>query len=194
MESLNKGGKTLEDSKIIELFFDRSEEAITELSKKYGQVCKSVAENILNNQLDSEECVNDAFLAVWNTIPPQKPEHLLSYVCRIVRNLAIKKYHANTAQKRNSIYDVALDEIKECFPSSVSVEDEIESVEFSKEIDRFLESMAKQCRILFVRRYYYSDSIEELAELFRTSKHNISVRLSRMRKKLKKYLIKEGVL
>ena len=194
MESLNRGGETLEDSKIIELFFDRSEEAITELSEKYGHVCKSVAENILNNQRDSEECVNDVFLAVWNTIPPQNPEHLLSYVCRIVRNLAIKKYHANTAQKRNSIYDVALDEIKECFPSSVSVEDEIESVEFSKEIDRFLESMDKQSRILFVRRYYYSDSIEELSELFRTSKHNISVRLSRIRKNLKKYLIKEGVL
>ena len=184
----------MEDSKIIKLFFDRSEEAITELSEKYGKVCKSVAEDILNNQRDSEECVNDAFLAVWNTIPPQKPEHLLSYVCRIVRNLAIKKYHANTAQKRNSIYDVALDEIKECFPSFVSVEDEIESGEFSKVIDRFLESMDKQNKILFVRRYYYSDSIEELAELFRTSKHNISVRLSRMRKKLKKYLIKEGVL
>ena len=184
----------MEDSKIIKLFFDRSEEAITELSEKYGKVCKSVAENILNNHRDSEECVSDAFLAVWNTIPPQKPEHLLSYVCRIVRNLAIKKYHANTAQKRNSIYDVALDEIKECFPSSVSVEDEIESVEFSKEIDRFLESMDKQSRILFVRRYYYSDSIEELSELFRTSKHNISVRLSRIRKNLKKYLIKEGVL
>ena len=194
MESLNKGGKTLEDSKIIELFFDRSEEAITELSKKYGQVCKSVAENILNNQLDSEECVNDAFLAVWNTIPPQKPEHLLSYVCRIVRNLAIKKYHANTAQKRNSIYDVAIDEIKECFPSSALVEDEIESSDTAKAIDCFLESMDKQSRILFVRRYYYSDSIEELSELFRTSKHNISVRLSRIRKNLKKYLIKEGVL
>ena len=184
----------MEDSKIIELFFDRSEEAITELSEKYGKVCKSVAENILNNQLDSEECVNDAFLAVWNTIPPQKPEHLLSYVCRIVRNLAIKKYHANTAQKRNSIYDVALDEIKECFPSSALVEDEIESSDTAKAIDCFLESMDKQSRILFVRRYYYSDSIEDLAGLFRTSKHNISVRLSRIRKNLKKYLIKEGVL
>ena len=184
----------MEDSKIIELFFDRSEEAITELSEKYGQICKSVAENILNNQRDSEECVNDAFLAVWNTIPPQKPEHLLSYVCRIVRNLAIKKYHANTAQKRNSIYDVAIDEIKECFPSSALVEDEIESSDTAKAIDCFLESMDKQSRILFVRRYYYSDSIEDLAGLFRTSKHNISVRLSRIRKNLKKYLIKEGVL
>ena len=184
----------MEDSKIIELLFDRSEEAITELSEKYGKVCKSVAENILNNHRDSEECVNDAFLAVWNTIPPQHPEHLLSYVCRIVRNLAVKKFHANTAQKRNSIYDVALDEIKECFPSSVSVEDEIEAIEVSRAIDRFLESMDKQNRILFVRRYFYSDSVEELAELFRTSKHNISVRLSRIRKNLKKYLIKEGVL
>ncbi len=184
----------MEDSKIIELFFDRSEEAITELSNKYGQVCKSVAENILNNQRDSEECINDAFLAVWNTIPPQKPEHFLSYVCRIVHNLAIKKYHANTAQKRNSIYDVALDEINECFPSAASVEDEIDSIEVSRAIDRFLESMDKQSRILFVRRYYYSDSIEELALLFRTSKHNISVRLSRIRKQLKNYLIKEGVL
>ncbi len=184
----------MEDSKIIKLFFDRSEEAITELSEKYGKVCKSVAENILNNHRDSEECVNDAFLAVWNTIPPQHPEHLLSYVCRIVRNLAVKKFHANTAQKRNSIYDVALDEIKECFPSSVSVEDEIEAIEVSRAIDRFLESMDKQNRILFVRRYFYSDSVEELAELFRTSKHNISVRLSRIRKNLKKYLIKEGVL
>ncbi len=184
----------MEDSKIIKLFFDRSEEAITELSEKYGKICKSVAENILNNHRDSEECVNDAFLAVWNTIPPQHPEHLLSYVCRIVRNLAVKKFHANTAQKRNSIYDVALDEIKECFPSSVSVEDEIEAIEVSRAIDRFLESMDKQNRILFVRRYFYSDSVEELAELFRTSKHNISVRLSRIRKNLKKYLIKEGVL
>ncbi len=184
----------MEDSKIIELLFDRSEEAITELSEKYGKICKSVAENILNNHRDSEECVNDAFLAVWNTIPPQHPEHLLSYVCRIVRNLAVKKFHANTAQKRNSIYDVALDEIKECFPSSVSVEDEIEAIEVSRAIDRFLESMDKQNRILFVRRYFYSDSVEELAELFRTSKHNISVRLSRIRKNLKKYLIKEGVL
>lgn len=184
----------MEDSKIIKLFFDRSEEAITELSEKYGKVCKSVAENILNNHRDSEECVNDAFLAVWNTIPPQHPEHLLSYVCRIVRNLAVKKFHANTAQKRNSIYDVALDEIKECFPSSVSVEDEIEAIEVSRAIDRFLESMDKQNRILFVRRYFYSDSVEELAELFRTSKHNISVRLSRIRKNLKKNLIKEGVL
>ena len=92
----------MDDSKIIELFFERSEQAIIELSNKYGAICSKVADNILNNRLDSEECVNDAYLGVWNTIPPQRPNPLLSYVCRIVRNLALKKYHENTAQKRNS--------------------------------------------------------------------------------------------
>lgn len=90
----------MEDSKIIELFYERSEQAIVELSKKYGSVCTKVANNILNNSRDTEECVNDAYLGAWNSIPPQKPNPLLSYVCRIVRNLAIKKYHANTATIR----------------------------------------------------------------------------------------------
>lgn len=102
---------SLDDRKIIELFFERSEQAIIELSNKYGSVCSKVAFNILNNKQDTEECVNDAYLGTWNTIPPQNPNPLLSYVCRIVRNLAIKKYHTNTATKRNSIYDVALDEL-----------------------------------------------------------------------------------
>ena len=184
----------MEDSKIIELLFDRSEQGIAELSEKYSPACRRIAENILNNQSDAEECVNDAFLAVWNTIPPQKPDPLYSYVCRIVRNIAIKKYHANTAKKRNSYYDVALDEIKECFQSSQSVENEVESLEIAMEIDRFLETLDKQSRVLFVRRYYYSDSIEALANTFKTSRHNVSVRLSRIRKILKKHLIREGVL
>lgn len=102
----------MDDSKIIELFYERSEQAIIELSKKYGTVCTKIAFNILNNTQDTEECVNDAYLGTWNTIPPQNPNPLLSYVCRIVQNLAIKKYHTNTAAKRNSIYDVALDELE----------------------------------------------------------------------------------
>lgn len=183
----------MDDSKIIELFYERSEQAIIELSKKYGSVCKKVANNILNNKLDSEECVNDAFLGAWNTIPPQKPDPLLSFVCRIVRNLAIKKYHSNTAAKRNSIYDVSLDELENCFSAFNSSEDELDSRETARIIDRFLETLDKENRIMFVRRYWYSDSITDLAELFHTSSHNISVRLSRTRAKLKKYLIKEGV-
>ncbi len=184
---------SLDDSKIIELFYERSEQAIIELSNKYGSVCTRVANNILNNRQDTEECVNDAYLGAWNTIPPQKPNPLLSYVCRIVRNLAIKKYHTNTAAKRNSIYDVALDELENCFPASASVEDEFNAGEVARIIDDFLATLDKENRIMFVRRYWHSDSISELAELFHTSNHNVSVRLSRTREKLRKHLIKEGV-
>lgn len=183
----------MEDSKIIELFYERSEQAIVELSNKYGSVCTKVANNILNNSRDTEECVNDAYLGAWDSIPPQKPNPLLSYVCRIVRNLAIKKYHANTAAKRNSTYDVALDELENCFPASNSVEDECNAREVARIIDAFLETLDTENRLLFVRRYWHSDSITELAELFHTSSHNISVRLSRTREKLKRHLIKEGV-
>ena len=183
----------LDDRKIIELFFERSEQAIMELSNKYGSVCAKVAFNILNNTQDVEECVNDAYLGVWNAIPPQNPNHLVSYVCRIVRNLAIKKYHMNTAAKRNGIYDVALDELENCFPSSVSVEAVFDANETARIIDDFLATLDRKNRILFVRRYWYLDSVEELAKCFHTNNHNISVRLSSTRDKLKKYLIKEGV-
>ena len=101
----------MDDDRIIELFFARSEQAVTELSRKYGTVCRRTAENILNDRRDAEECLNDAYLAVWNTVPPQRPDPLLSYVCRIVRNQALKRYHANAARKRNSVYDAALEEI-----------------------------------------------------------------------------------
>ena len=185
--------KHLDDREIIELFFERSEQAIAELSEKYGTICTKVACNILNNQQDAEECVNDAYLGVWNTIPPQRPDSFISYVCRIVRNLAIKRYHFNTAVKRNSIYDVALDELEDCFPSAVSVEAEIDAKEAAREIDAFLETLEQENRVLFVRRYWHSDSIDDLAKLFGTSSHNISVKLSRMRKQLRNHLIQKGI-
>ena len=183
----------MEDDKIIELFYERSEQAITELSDKYGAICNKIADNILNNRQDAEECVNDAYLAVWNTVPPQKPDPLISYVCRIVRNLAVKKYHENTAVKRNSFYDVSLEEIEECLSVEASQEGELEAKEVSEMINRFLAGLDKKSRIIFIRRYWYSDSIEEIAERFDIGGHYISVRLSRIRKALKKYLKKEGV-
>lgn len=163
----------LDDSKIIDLFYERSEQAIIELSQKYGSVCTKVANNILNDVRDTEECVNDAYLGAWNTIPPQRPNPLLSYVCRIVRNLAIKKYHANTAAKRNSSYDVALDELENCFPASTSVEDEFNAGEIARSIDRFLETLDKENRIMFVRRYWHSDSIVDLRQY--AAEHGLTV-------------------
>lgn len=183
----------MDDGKIIELFYARSEQAIIELSNKYGSVCMRVAENILKNRSDSEECVNDAYLGAWNTIPPQKPDPLLTYVCRIVRNLAIKKYHANTAAKRNSVYDIALEELESCFPTSPSAEEEFSAKELARTIDAFLETLDDESRVMFVRRYWYADPVSDIARLFHTSAHKVSDRLYRIREKLKKYLIREGV-
>ena len=183
----------MDDSKIIDLFFERSEQAVAELSEKYGALCRKVALNILGNDQDAEECLNDAYLGVWNTIPPQRPDRLLSYVCRIVRNQAVKRYHFNTAAKRNSAYDVALDELEDCFSSQLTVEKEFDAIETSRALNSFLAGLSRDNRMLFVMRYWQSVPVEELAARYKTSSHNVSVRLSRIRKKLKEYLIKEGV-
>ena len=182
----------LEDSKIIELFFARAEQAIVELSEKYGTVCGRIARNILKNDLDAEECVNDTYLAAWNTIPPQKPNPLRTYIFRIVRNISIARYHANASVKRNSIYDVALDELESCLAAALTVEQEISVEELSLQIDLFLDTLDKENRVMFVRRYWYSDSISDIAEMFQITNHNVSVRLSRTRDKLKTHLKKEG--
>lgn len=183
----------MEDHEIIELFYERSEQAITQLQNKYGRRCLQVAGNILNNQLDAEECVNDAYLAAWNTIPPQKPDPLLTYVCHIVRNLSIKKYHANSALKRNSHYDIALDELEECIQTKETVENQIAVKELAEAINQFLGTLSRENRIMFVRRYWFSDSVADIAEIFKISSRNVSLRLLRVRKGLKKYLEKEGM-
>lgn len=189
---MKKAVAELEDSKIIDLFFERSEQAITELSKKYGAVCRRVAGNILRNDLDAEECVNDAYLGAWNTIPPRRPDPLFTYICRIVRNLSITRYHANTAVKRNSFYDAALDELEECLPSAETVETVLDARELSVLLDRFLETLDRENRILFVRRYWYSDPVSEIGAAFHMTSNSVSARLSRIRRKLKGFLKEEG--
>ena len=184
----------MDDSKIIALFFDRSEQAITELSNKYGKLCMYVADNILGNQQDAEECVNDAYLGAWNTIPPQMPNPLQAYICRIVRNIAITKYHANTAAKRNSHYDIALEELEYCLFSEKTPESSLHAKEFSRLLDRFLSSLDTRSRVMFVRRYWYAESVASIAERFRMRPNSVSVQLSRIRAKLRKFLIQEGYM
>lgn len=183
----------MEDQEIVELLFVRSERAIRELQDKYGGCFTRIAWNILHDCRDAEECVNDALLAVWNTVPPQRPEPLLAYVCRIVRNLAIKRYHADRAQKRNSSYDAALEEIQECIPAKSTVEDEYAVKETAAAINRFLEKLDQKNRKMFLRRYYFADPLADIAKRFQISERNVSLRLVRVRKKLKKYLEKEGI-
>ncbi len=188
-----KGADTmLEDNEIIGMFFSRSEQAISETREKYGSACLAISRNILGSALDAEECLSDALLALWQRIPPEKPEPFRAYLFRIVRNISIAKYHSNTAGKRNSFYDVALDELEECLAGAGTVEQEITARELSTLIDRFLGTLDEDSRMLFVRRYWYSDSVKALAERFGTTENNLSVRLSRLRTKLRKYLQKEG--
>lgn len=184
----------MEDSKIIALFFARSEQAISELSGKYGKLCFRIASNILGNEEDAEECVNDAYLGAWNTIPPQKPNPLQTYICKIVRNVATSKYHSNTALKRNSHYDLALEELEFCLVSPETVESRLRAKELSHLLDRFLASLDQRSRVMFVRRYWYSDSVSDIASAFRMRPNSVSVQLSRIRNKLRKFLVQEGYM
>lgn len=184
----------MEDIQIIELFFARDQQAITELDAKYGSVCHKLSYQILNNQFDVEECVNDAYLGAWNAIPPARPNPLLTFLCKIVRNLSIKRYHANTAIKRNSLYDVALSELKWDVMAPDTVEGEMEAKELARQIEAFLDSLSVENRVIFMRRYWFSDSYEEISHRVGITERNVSVRLTRIRRQLREHLQKEGVL
>lgn len=184
----------MNDEQIIDLFFKRSEQAIVELDDKYGRVCHSVSYNILGNVQDAEECVNDAYLGTWNAIPPAKPNPLLAFVCKIVRNISLKRYEQNTAKKRNSYYDLAIEELEDCLADSRTIEVEIEERELIRYIEKFLDSLSKENRVIFLRRYWFSDSYADIAMRVNLSEKNISVRLTRIREKLREYLLKNGVL
>ena len=184
----------MKDHEIIALFFERSERAITELINKYGAAIKNVASNILKDAQDAEEAVNDTYLTVWNRIPPTKPDHLGAYSCRIARNLSLKRFHSNTAQKRNSYYDVALDELEDTIPALSTVESTYDAKELTGYLNRFLKNLSKDDRYLFMRRYWYGDKISDIAENLNVTPHKASVRLFRLRQKLLILLKKEGLI
>ncbi len=184
----------MEDGEIIALLDARTEQAIDALGEKYGALARRVAMNILHSEPDAEECVNDALLAAWNTIPPQRPEHLGAYMCRLARNRAAARYRANTAQKRDGRYDAALDELAECVPGPEDPASLAEARELAAAVNAFLDTLNYTDRFLFLRRYWYGDSLAETAAMARLSPHRASVRLSRVRTKLKQYLKKEGMI
>ena len=183
----------IDDEKIVDLFFMRSEQAIWELDNKYGKFCRRLSYNIVNNRQDAEECVNDAYLGAWNAIPPEKPDPLLTYLCRIVRNISLKMYHRKEAAKRSSTYTIAMEEIEACIADPNMVETEFEARELARIIESFLDTLTAENRVIFMRRYWFSDSCKDIAEFVGLSEKNITVRLTRIRKKMKKYLIEKGV-
>lgn len=176
----------MEDKKIVELFYQRSEQAIAELAAKYGALCMKLAMNLLGDRQDAEECVNDAWLGAWNSIPPQSPEALRPYICRIVRNLALKRYRASTALKRDG-FAVSLAEMEGCIPDD-SLEEQLSAEALTAEINAFLATLRRDDRVMFLRRYWLAEPLPEIAAAFGITPHNASVRLSRIRGKLREYL------
>lgn len=182
------------DEKIIELFFMRSEQAIRELDIKYGKVFHKLSYRIVNNEQDAEECVNDAYLGAWNAIPPARPDPLQAYVCKIVRNLSLKLYYRKNTAKRGSVYEVAMEELENYLSAPDTVEAEIEAGELAHIIEGFLDTLTVENRVIFMRRYAYLDTYSDIAARMGLSEKNVSVRLTRIRRKMKQYLMERGVL
>ena len=182
----------MDDLSIIELYFARDEQAIKETVAKYGKLCHSIAYNILNNNEDSEECVNDTYIGVWNTIPPTRPNNFMAFVCRITRNLSLKRIEAMARQKRSQATIVSLDELAEVLPDE-SIAYGISDEDIGKAISDFLRNEKEDVRNVFIRKYYFFDSIGDIAKRYGFTESKVKNMLYHTRNKLKEYLIKEGV-
>lgn len=184
----------MDDAEIIGLFFERDEKAIEMLDKKYGKLCHKIAMNILSDSHYAEECVNDAYLGVWNTVPPKEPNPLSAFTYKIVRNIAVARYHKNTALKRNSFYDAPLSEIEESLPSRQTVDTVVEGKLLTRAIEAFLDTLDEENRVIFLSRYWMGDSYDDIAQRTGISVKNVSVRLVRLRQRLKEFLLQQEVI
>lgn len=184
----------MDDEKIIALFYKRSEEALTQAADKYGRYCKAVARRILHNQEDVEECVNDAYHAAWNAIPPNKPRKLKIYLARLTRNIACDRYDYNKAKKRNGEFDLILSELEELLGSRQhNVDTQLENMETARLINEFLYRLDREARHIFIHRYWHCHSISSIASQYACSESRIKSILFRTRNKLKAFLRQEGV-
>ncbi len=183
----------MEDERIIELYFARDEKAIDETAAKYGGLCMHIAQNILGVREDAAECVNDTYLKTWNSIPPHRPRVLAAFLGRIVRNLSLNRQEKNTALKRGGAQGASvLDELAEIVSGSESVESELSAKELISDINAFLAALSKEHRYIFIRRYWYCDSISAIAKAAGKSENAVSVSLNRLRGRLKEYLLARG--
>lgn len=181
----------MDDKHIIQLLFDRLETAIDALAQRFGPRLYTTAMNILCSSRDAEECVNDTYLALWNAIPPAQPDPLCAYAYRVGRNIALKKLRDNTAQVRNSAYDLSLDELAGCIADD-SLWDTLDARALGRSIDLFLAAQSKENRVIFLRRYWFGDSVKDIARDVGMKEGAVSVRLNRLRSALRDHLFKEG--
>lgn len=184
----------MNDLEIVELYWKRSDEAITETARKYNGYCSKIATNILSNPEDAEECVNDTYFQTWNSIPTQRPDSLAAFLGKITRNLSINRYKQRRATKRGGgKVDLILHELEDCIPDRRTKEVKEDSELLAKTINQFLRELEQQTRMVFVRRYWYSDSIRDISQRYKMSESKVKSMLFRTRKRLRYYLEKEGI-
>lgn len=184
----------MEDRQIVDLYWDRNEQAISETSNKYGNYCFSIAYNILHNNEDSQETVNDTYLAAWDAMPPHKPLILSTFLGKITRRLSINKWRSLNAQKRGgSLVKVSFDELEECIADDKTIRQQLDEKLLAESIDDFLSTLKESERKVFVCRYWYFDSIEDIAKRFSYTQSKVKMMLKRTRDKLKEHLEKEGI-
>jgi RNA polymerase sigma-70 factor (ECF subfamily) len=182
----------MEDSKILELYFARSEDAIAETDKKYGSYCKYIADRILENEEDSLEVKNDTYLQAWNTIPPKRPEPLKYYLGALCRSIAINRRRAQMRQKRDGNVDMILDELAECIPDPHEKNGFVDGLILRDALNRFVRSLHERTQKAFLLRYWYACTVAEVASELSIKENNAAVLLLRTREKLKEFLEKEG--
>ncbi len=183
----------MEDNEIIELYWQRSQRAITETDGKYGGRLQTLSMNILHDRQDAEECVNDTYHATWNTLPPERPNYFFAYLAKLARNFSFGKYDYYHAQKRCVTVVELSDEIENCIPSPNDLEQKLDSKEIGRIISEFLKKQSVETRTVFVRRYWYMDSIKDIADLCQMSESKVKSILFRMRKKLREHLEEEDI-
>lgn len=186
--------RNLEDERIIELFWQRSQQAIEQVSQKYGGYCYSIAHRILRSNADAEECVNDTWFRAWHTMPPNRPVFLASFLGQITRRLAFNRWKANRADKRGGgELSFVLEELDECVPTIPSAEQVAEAKELGAIINQFLYTLPKRACNVFIRRYWYAESIAEIAERYHMREGAVKSSLFRSRQKMRAYLEQEGI-
>ena len=182
----------MDDRSIIELYFARDERAIAMTAQRYGKLCFGIARNILSNDQDAEECVNDAYAGLWNAIPPARPDNLSAFVCRVARNLALKRLACISRQKRDRAMTVSLSELEDILPDESIAGDVAEGV-ISAAISNFLRAEKEDVRNVFIRKYYFFDSVEQIARRYGFSQSKVKSMLYHTRNKLKEYLKGENI-
>ncbi len=184
----------MEDNEIIALFYARSEQAIAETEKKYGKLCHSIAENVLGDHHMAEECVNDAYMAAWNTIPPAKPDPFMPYICRLTRNISINRYKYEHRKKRDSSYDLCLEEIEKTVFDGGWIDGELTDSDVADALNGFIEKLTRVDRTIIIRRYWYMDGYAVISKMTGLKENAVRKRAERIRKMMKKYLVEKGVI